>query len=383
VHLSMSSLFSDSPISSYGQYLQQNCPTLKAEDLPQLSADLAAVNWDDPESALDLNNFAVMQLIEAEQTQDPSLRTLALDLALEALSNGVEMQPTHPLCSAHLALLRTLIGEGAAITETIFSEVLLALQSTYYATARLPLGLVYLPPDQSQEGQARRERLEQLVQLKDGQTQALIMMTEVLCQAALVFYSNNGKRFLRMAHQLTPDSAILNLRVGLSSLVNHEWEGLLSVYRANQLLPDYAPTIQTLYLVHRELQVWETANFWLQVGRDRTSQTPDSLNWRWAALSIDSPFTYIPFDHHLLLSVDPSIHSIVTSVLLAEGDWFEAEMEFWRNQLQPGMVVIDVGANVGVYTVQPSKSEPQGVLLQLSLSLVVLPVCEKHVESIS
>jgi FkbM family methyltransferase len=44
------------------------------------------------------------------------------------------------------------------------------------------------------------------------------------------------------------------------------------------------------------------------------------------------------------------LRSIVTSVLLAEGDWFEAEMEFWRNQLQPGMTVIDVGANVGVYT---------------------------------
>jgi FkbM family methyltransferase len=52
----------------------------------------------------------------------------------------------------------------------------------------------------------------------------------------------------------------------------------------------------------------------------------------------------------LKLAVEPSFRSIVTSVLLAEGDWFEAEMEFWRSQLQPGMMVIDVGANVGVYT---------------------------------
>jgi FkbM family methyltransferase len=57
----------------------------------------------------------------------------------------------------------------------------------------------------------------------------------------------------------------------------------------------------------------------------------------------------VPFDQ-LLLAVDPSLDSIVTSVLLGEGDWFETEMEFWRRQLQPGMTVIDVGANVGVYS---------------------------------
>jgi FkbM family methyltransferase len=36
--------------------------------------------------------------------------------------------------------------------------------------------------------------------------------------------------------------------------------------------------------------------------------------------------------------------------LLGEGDWFESEMEFWRGWLKPGMTVIDVGANAGVYT---------------------------------
>ena len=37
-------------------------------------------------------------------------------------------------------------------------------------------------------------------------------------------------------------------------------------------------------------------------------------------------------------------------MLIAEGDWFEKEMELWRNWIKPGMTVIDVGANVGVYT---------------------------------
>ena len=36
--------------------------------------------------------------------------------------------------------------------------------------------------------------------------------------------------------------------------------------------------------------------------------------------------------------------------MIAEKDWFEKEMEFWRSAIAPGMTVIDVGANVGVYT---------------------------------
>jgi FkbM family methyltransferase len=50
-----------------------------------------------------------------------------------------------------------------------------------------------------------------------------------------------------------------------------------------------------------------------------------------------------------VLAVQPSFKSIVTNVVLSEGDWFENEMEFWRNWLKPGMTVIDVGANAGVY----------------------------------
>ncbi len=73
-------------------------------------------------------------------------------------------------------------------------------------------------------------------------------------------------------------------------------------------------------------------------------------DWQWTTLAMDSPFTYVQFESNLLMAVEASFKSIVTSVLVAEGDWFEKEMEFWRNWIKPGMTVIDVGANVGVYT---------------------------------
>ncbi|MDX2272570.1 MAG: FkbM family methyltransferase [Cyanobacteriota bacterium] len=50
------------------------------------------------------------------------------------------------------------------------------------------------------------------------------------------------------------------------------------------------------------------------------------------------------------LALEPSLNSIVTRVLLAIGHWFEGEIRFCQEYLQPGMTVIDVGANVGAYT---------------------------------
>ncbi|MEN9270768.1 MAG: FkbM family methyltransferase [Thermostichales cyanobacterium HHBFW_bins_127] len=51
------------------------------------------------------------------------------------------------------------------------------------------------------------------------------------------------------------------------------------------------------------------------------------------------------------LYLEPRLESVGTVALLARGDWFEGELDWLRQYLQPGMTVIDVGANVGVYTV--------------------------------
>jgi FkbM family methyltransferase len=56
------------------------------------------------------------------------------------------------------------------------------------------------------------------------------------------------------------------------------------------------------------------------------------------------------FESNVIMAVEGSLSSISTSVLISEQDWFEKEMEFWRDSIKPGMTVIDVGANVGVYT---------------------------------
>jgi FkbM family methyltransferase len=50
------------------------------------------------------------------------------------------------------------------------------------------------------------------------------------------------------------------------------------------------------------------------------------------------------------LAVPASLQSITTYVLLEQERWFEKEMDFLRRWLKPGMTIIDVGANLGVYS---------------------------------
>jgi FkbM family methyltransferase len=48
--------------------------------------------------------------------------------------------------------------------------------------------------------------------------------------------------------------------------------------------------------------------------------------------------------------VPASLSAITTYVLLEQEEWFEKEIKFVRRFLKPGMVAIDVGANLGVYS---------------------------------
>lgn len=55
------------------------------------------------------------------------------------------------------------------------------------------------------------------------------------------------------------------------------------------------------------------------------------------------------------LAAPATLQSITTYVLLEQETWFEKEMGFLRHWLQPGMTVIDIGANLGVYSLPMSK----------------------------
>jgi hypothetical protein len=89
---------------SYWKYLEKAGVHLDSDERWRLAKILQDTCWDDPTSAVDLNNFAVLALIEAEQCQDTSMRSLYVEMALEALNKGIGLD-AHPLCAAHLALV--------------------------------------------------------------------------------------------------------------------------------------------------------------------------------------------------------------------------------------------------------------------------------------
>src|SRR5215831_20833742 len=55
------------------------------------------------------------------------------------------------------------------------------------------------------------------------------------------------------------------------------------------------------------------------------------------------------------LAVPESLQSITAYVLLEQEAWFEKEMDFLRHWLRSGMTVIDIGANIGVYSLPISR----------------------------
>jgi FkbM family methyltransferase len=55
------------------------------------------------------------------------------------------------------------------------------------------------------------------------------------------------------------------------------------------------------------------------------------------------------------VAVPASLSAMTTYVLLEQEEWFEKEVNFLRRFLSPGMVVVDVGANHGVYSLPAAK----------------------------
>ena len=55
-------------------------------------------------------------------------------------------------------------------------------------------------------------------------------------------------------------------------------------------------------------------------------------------------------DDGLTIAVPPTLLAITTYVLLEQQAWFEKEINFLRRFLKPGMTAIDIGANLGVYS---------------------------------
>ncbi len=333
------------PVSDYWQYLQNLSTSLTPKMLEQINILLANTSLDEPTSGRDFNNFAVLALIEAENSEDLSQREFYLEIAIEAL-NREEALDEYPLCAAHLALVLAAIGQTQSAIDLALTTFLKIIHLAYEKNKNLPLGLIYFPANTTKFADSK---ISQILTAENSYQQSILLISQVLFYSTSVFY-DFGLRALHLATHLLPDSSIINLKLGIASILNNQMEGLLYLHRASQIAPENAKIWQALHLIYRDLKKPEIAKSFLQKGRILREKHPDRRDLQWAELESNSDFTYVTFENNLILAVEASLCSIVTSVLLAEGDWFEKEIEFWRHWIEPGMTVIDVGANVGVYT---------------------------------
>jgi FkbM family methyltransferase len=341
----------------YLDYIQQNQVEITDTATLQLTHVLDNCQWEQPQTALEWNNLAVAALIAAEGCDNSLTHGLYAEIAFDAVQAGAQLN-CHPLCAAHLALLNCMLGNYSEAARIAFSAFINNLQPAY-TEGKIEPGIVYIPPlTRTHVTNGRSEQLQRILNTDNGYTQAMLMLTEVLCRTQIVLDNHTGLRLLHLMNQLMPDLIFPNIRLGIYSIGNQELEGLVYLHQASDLELDHPTILQALYLAYLDLDQPESASHWQKIAidyaRQRLAQTP----WKWTQLAIDSPWTYIPFDgggvgiseREIALTVSASLQSPTTRCLLAEGDWFERELEFWRQYIQPGMNAIDIGAGVGIYT---------------------------------
>ncbi len=345
------------PKISYLEYIRRDRVEIDPDALARLNLTLDNCQWEQPQTALDWNNLAVAALVAAESCDNTLTHGLYVEIAFDAVQAGAELAQ-HPLCAAHLALLNCMLGNYSEAAQIAFSAFINNLQAAY-TEAEIAPGIVYIPPlTRTHITNGRSEQLQRILNTENGYTQATLMLAEVLCRTQIALDNPTGLRLLQLLNQLMPDLIFPNVRLGIYSIGEHQLEGTLYLHRAAELSPDRPIILQALSLIYRDLERPEIATYWQQIGCDYGSQRLAKLPWRWTELAIDSPWTYLPIvgiatdeeQRDLLMTVPATLQSSTTRCLLAEGDWFERELEFWRQYIQPGMTVIDVGASMGVYT---------------------------------
>lgn len=341
----------------YLEYLIDNYPELDAGILSIVETVIEATNWLEPTNSTDWNNLAVIDLINADQAEDITVKNQFLQMAIQKLETGYGLDQ-NPFCAAHYVIAKSILGEQSQSNNLAFNTSIQISQNACISSDSISKALIFLPV-------VLRGGIEfeQVLSAENGFEQAFAILSSVLWRSLFIFYNSWGIRSLHLAYQLFADNVTINLMLGVAKLMSRQVEGLVHLHHAQRLIPDYAPTLQSLYLGYRGIDDLSAAEYWLDRARNIALSNAEQLNnqfdnrpeWQWTKLAVDSEFTYSLFDQDIVLTVEPSFSSIVTAVVLAQGDWFEYEIDFWRDQIEEGMTIIDVGANAGVYTFSAAK----------------------------
>jgi hypothetical protein len=216
----------NSDVSAYWQYVQECCPHINLDSLTHLKASIANTNWEEPESSLDFNNIAVMAMIEADNTQDLSERSVYWEFAVQTLKQGVEL-PNGYLCKANLTGCYSLVDDLQASIINLAHQYFTEIQNVrHFAEETGELGLVYFPRHVRRWATICQERLPVILGSTNSIIQAHDLLLEVLCYTPICYYNGSGLRFRQLDILFNRDSAILNLEMGMAGFSHQQAESL-------------------------------------------------------------------------------------------------------------------------------------------------------------
>jgi FkbM family methyltransferase len=346
-----------SPLQTYLDYLLHRGIVIDFAWERLVESIMATTNWDQPESASDYHNNGVIALIEAEKASDLETRRLYLDHALESINASIATQE-ESLATSQWSIVQAMLGNSASAAKVAYNELIMASDAAF-SPMQEPVQLVYLPgPAPGCSGAASVELLPVLLQSVGLGAQRVCLSAEALCRSQLVLYGDISSRALHALDQMAPGLLSLNRKIGIYKLANQVLDGFLPLYRAHhqacETSLDKVRSLTALELANRAYIIdGESEALMSQLNEQLARVAVDNPGWQ-KSIPTTEFCRYVPFDD-ICMAVEPTLKSIVTQVLLAEGDWFEREMELWRYLIKPGMTVIDVGANSGVYTFSAAK----------------------------
>lgn len=339
----------------YIEYIFKYFPNIDVSVLATLEDIIENTNWDNPQTSLDWNNLAVIDLINADFSTDSTSREYFIQKSKYSLDKGFKLDK-NLFCIGHYILIQSMLGDNASNLIEYANANLLNKDNNY----PLGNGLVYLP--------AKRRsylEIENIINADNSYNQSCMFFAEAIRHSMFILYDTEARDSLKIAAEIFSHNSCVLLMTGVNYLINalhypslKEFPQIQYFHQAHLIKKDNPIFLQALYLCYRDLCDFDNAKYWLDYAKDTCIKDADKLNnpeWQWTKLKISEPITYVGFDQDLILTIEPSFRSIVTSVLIGQNDWFEGEMEFWRDTITEGMTVIDVGANAGVYTFSAAK----------------------------
>jgi FkbM family methyltransferase len=278
------------------------------------------------------NTLGINQIRIAATAPTSKERRNAWSVALYYWKQGADVEPNHLPCLLNRLHSLWVLG----VSFTVMEEAVKLLNQLELD----PEKWRDIPPPNT-EGYELAWRIDSpYFQLEDdfglalpSVDQYLYYLARWIAERIALYYQPQAMPFWRIAAAIYPKDLQAQAVVGLGLSKSLQVEGI-HYLRQNQA---QATT--------KVIRKWTEACFQVSVSFFRRKTDNPKLSIQKNSIEVID----VPYENHIM-SLEGSLDSVVTHCHLAQGRWFEAEIDFVKSYLKPGMTFIDVGANVGSYT---------------------------------